>query len=54
MVALAAIAQGRSDDIEAGFLPVNEESWKSEEDFEKRFILLVKLFHKSLKAEGKL
>lgn len=37
-----------------GFFPVDQNSWKSEEDFEKRFILLVKLYHEQLKKEGKL
>lgn len=54
MDALAAILQGKQGVEIGGHLPVNEEAWNSEEDFEKRFILLVKLFHKALKEEGKL
>ncbi len=37
-----------------GYFPATNEAWKSESDFEKRFILIIKLFHKQLKEEGKL
>jgi response regulator RpfG family c-di-GMP phosphodiesterase len=35
------------------YLPIHEEAWKSEEDFEKRFIFVVKAFYEQLKKEGK-
>lgn len=37
-----------------GHFPSGDDAWKSETDFEKRFILMIKLFHKHLKEEGKL
>ena len=36
------------------FMPVTEEGWKTQEDFEERFILIVKTFYKNLKEQGKL
>jgi hypothetical protein len=35
-------------------MPIDENSWKSEEDFESRFIFLVKAQYEALKKEGKI
>lgn len=49
------ILHGEETDCEiGGYFPVDGDSWKSEEDFEKRLILFVKLYYKHLKKEGKL
>lgn len=38
----------------SGYFPSDAEAWKSEKDFEKRFILMVKLFYKHFKEKGKI
>lgn len=42
------------DDLSMNHMPVYEEAWKSEEDFEKRFIFVIKKFYEDLKEQGKL
>lgn len=37
-----------------GYFPTGEGAWKSETDFEKRFILMIKLFYKDLQKQGKI
>jgi hypothetical protein len=37
-----------------GFMPIGGASWKSDDDFEKRFIFVVKTFYEHLKEEGKI
>jgi hypothetical protein len=37
-----------------GHFPTGDGAWQSETDFEKRFILFIKLFHKHLKKTGKI
>ena len=44
----------REDVKIGGHFPVGAGAWKSEGDFEKRLITLVRLFHHHLKEEGKL
>jgi hypothetical protein len=52
---LRRILQDDKEGIEmGGYFPSGEGAWKSEGDFEKRFILLVKLYYNHLKKEGKL
>ena len=54
MLALKGVLTGEEVKV-GGFFPTDEDTaWKSEQDFEKRLILLVKLLHKNLKEEGKL
>lgn len=44
-----------SDDFNiGGYLPTGEGAWRSEKDFEKRFILMIKMFYKQLEKEGKI
>jgi hypothetical protein len=37
-----------------GYFPAGKGAWKSEEDFEARLVLLVKMFHADLTAKGKI
>jgi hypothetical protein len=37
-----------------GFFPAGGEAWKGEGDFEKRFVLMVRLFYKHLTEQGKI
>jgi tartrate dehydratase beta subunit/fumarate hydratase class I family protein len=39
---------------ETKYMPMDSSSWESEEDFEKRFIFVVKGYYEGLKEEGKL
>lgn len=36
-----------------GYMPMNEKAWKDDDDFEERFVFIVKKFYDGLKAEGK-
>jgi hypothetical protein len=45
----------KPDEIKvAGYFPTGDGAWKSEVDFEKRLILMVKLFYKNYKDLGKI
>lgn len=44
----------KSEGIIGGFFPTDDSAWESEKDFEKRFVILVKLFYRDLKKEGKI
>jgi len=44
----------KKDNLKMVHMPIGKDAWKTEEDFEKRFILLVKRFYEDLKEEGKL
>lgn len=37
-----------------GHFPKDDDAWQSEDDFEKRLILLVKLYYKHFETEGKI
>lgn len=55
MLAACSKALNTEEPIKVGgYFPTGGESWKSEEDFEKRLILLIKLYNEQLKKEGKL
>lgn len=41
-------------EIDIQHMPIDENAWKSDEDFEKRFIFVVNQFYEQLKKEGKL
>ena len=36
------------------YMPVGDDAWKSDEDFEKRLVFLVQTLYNSLKQEGKI
>lgn len=53
---LSSVARGtlKEEGFEVSHMPVDEQAWQSKEDFEKRFIFVVKNFYDLLKKEGKL
>jgi hypothetical protein len=54
LVAVSAILNSKEKVSIGGYFPIDEDAWKSEEDFEKRLIILVKLIYEYLKKEGKI
>ena len=50
---LVARDEFKKEECAINFMPVDEEGWKSDEDFEQRFIHIVKAFYKGLEEEGK-
>lgn len=53
LLALVARDELKKENCFITHLPVNETSWKSNDDFEKRFVLVVKSFYDQLKKDGK-
>jgi hypothetical protein len=53
---LSMAVQGEldKDKLDLKYMPVNKDAWESDEDFEKRFIFVVKHYYEGLKKEGKL
>lgn len=52
----ASVVKGefKNDEHELSHLPTNAGNWASDEDFEKRFIFIVKTYYEQLVKEGKI
>jgi hypothetical protein len=54
-VFLSSVARGefKSDEHELSHMPTHKGSWESDDDFEQRFIFVVKSYYEQLKEAGK-
>ena len=51
---LGLVIRDELSESEVMYMPTDELAWQSDEDFEKRFIFVVKYYYEGLKKQGKI
>lgn len=54
LMSLVGRGELKKEECITNFLPNNEAAWQTSDDFEQRFIFVVKQFYEDLKKEGKI